>query len=172
MANATGWHEVKVISERLGHANVAITIDIYRHVLPAADAETAHTLTLTTLERLVGVAGFELVLQPGPTFAVAGEHRGAPVLVPDRLPALAPAEALARIVLPLHLEWSNEDRRRDLAVRADRIRVYELVLGEGTHDDVLRYVDPTLLLDVFDELNLPEAIRAAWQPAVARWRGR
>jgi integrase len=44
LANATGWHEVKVISERLGHANVAITIDTYSHVLPAADAETAHTL--------------------------------------------------------------------------------------------------------------------------------
>lgn len=44
LANATGWHEVKVISERLGHANVAITIDTYSHVLPAADVETAHTL--------------------------------------------------------------------------------------------------------------------------------
>lgn len=43
-ANATGWHEVKVISERLGHANVAITIDTYSHVLPAADGATAHTL--------------------------------------------------------------------------------------------------------------------------------
>ena len=85
------------------------------------------------------------------------------MLVPDRLPALAPAEALARIELPLHLEWSNEDRPRDLAVRADRIRVYELVLREGTPDDVLRYAGPTLLLDVFDELNLSEAIRAAWQ---------
>jgi integrase len=27
LATAIGWHEVKVISERLGHANVAITID-------------------------------------------------------------------------------------------------------------------------------------------------
>jgi integrase len=44
MANATGWHEVKIISERLGHTNVAITIDTYSHVLPAADAATAHTL--------------------------------------------------------------------------------------------------------------------------------
>ena len=43
-ANAAGWHEVKIISERLGHANVAITIDTYSHVLPAADAATAHTL--------------------------------------------------------------------------------------------------------------------------------
>jgi integrase len=44
LARATGWHEVKVISERLGHANVAITIDTYSHVLPATDAATAHTL--------------------------------------------------------------------------------------------------------------------------------
>ncbi len=50
MANATGshevtgWHEVKIISERLGHAKVAITIDTYSHVLPAAGAATAHTL--------------------------------------------------------------------------------------------------------------------------------
>jgi len=44
LANATGWHEAKTISERLGHANVAITIDTYSHVLPAADAATAHTL--------------------------------------------------------------------------------------------------------------------------------
>lgn len=44
LASATGWHEVKVISERLGHANVAITLDTYSHVLPAADEATAHTL--------------------------------------------------------------------------------------------------------------------------------
>jgi len=37
LANATGWHEMKVISQRLGHANIAITLDMYAHVLPAAD---------------------------------------------------------------------------------------------------------------------------------------
>jgi len=49
LANAAGWYEVKVISERLGHANVAITIDTYRHVLPAADEATANTLATTIL---------------------------------------------------------------------------------------------------------------------------
>lgn len=44
LANATGWHEVKVISERLGHASVGITLDRYSHVLPARDRETADTL--------------------------------------------------------------------------------------------------------------------------------
>ena len=43
LANATGRDEVKIISERLGHANVAITIDTYSQMPPAADAATAHT---------------------------------------------------------------------------------------------------------------------------------
>jgi integrase len=33
-----------VISQRLGHASVAITPDTYSHVLPAADVSAAHTL--------------------------------------------------------------------------------------------------------------------------------
>lgn len=44
LASATGWHDVKVISQRLGHASVAITLDTYSHVLPAADEKVAHTL--------------------------------------------------------------------------------------------------------------------------------
>jgi transcriptional regulator with XRE-family HTH domain len=127
---------------------------------------------LSTLERLVGVAGFTLSLRPVAKFEVIGEYRGAPVLVPDRLPGLPPDVAMAIVELPRHLEWSGEDRRKDLGSRSDRIRTYELVLREGTTDDVLRFVDPTLLLDVFDELNLPRAVRAAWGPAVMRWRGR
>lgn len=34
LANASGWGEVKVISERLGHASIGITLDTYSHVLP------------------------------------------------------------------------------------------------------------------------------------------
>lgn len=44
LRNATGWHEVKVISKRLGHASIGFTLDTYSHVLPAADEQTAHTL--------------------------------------------------------------------------------------------------------------------------------
>jgi integrase len=35
---------VKVISERLGHATVAITLDIYSHVIPGMDELAAHTV--------------------------------------------------------------------------------------------------------------------------------
>lgn len=76
------------------------------------------------------------------------------------------------IEFPRHLAWSGDDRATDLADRDERIAAYELVLREGTPDDDLRYVDPTLLPDAFKELNLPAAVRTAWQPGLARWRGR
>jgi integrase len=44
LAHATGWAEVKVMSERLGHASIGITLDTYSHVLPDRDAEIAATL--------------------------------------------------------------------------------------------------------------------------------
>lgn len=49
LQNATGWHEVKVISKRLGHASIGITLDTYAHVLPSADEETANTLARAIL---------------------------------------------------------------------------------------------------------------------------
>jgi hypothetical protein len=43
LRNASGWHDVKVISQRLGHAGIGFTLDGYARVLPAADEQTAHT---------------------------------------------------------------------------------------------------------------------------------
>jgi hypothetical protein len=37
---------------------------------------------------------------------------------------------------------------------------------EGTANDLLRYVDGALLVDLWDELVLPHEIRAAWQPVI------
>jgi integrase len=40
---------VKVVSQRLGHASVGITLDTYAHVLPAANEETAAILVRVIL---------------------------------------------------------------------------------------------------------------------------
>ncbi len=37
---------VKVVSERLGHANVAFTMNVYQHVLPGMQAAAADTFSL------------------------------------------------------------------------------------------------------------------------------
>ena len=50
LSSATGWGDVKVISQRLGHSTVAMTVDTYAHVLPAADEHVANTLASVILE--------------------------------------------------------------------------------------------------------------------------
>jgi len=70
--------------------------------------------------------------------------------------------ALAAVELPLHLNWSAPGRVFDLRSRADRARVYEIVLQEGRPADILAYVDGALLVDRWDDLVLPRAVRSAW----------
>lgn len=41
---------VKVVSERLGHAQISLTLDIYAHVLPAMDAEAADRFASAVFE--------------------------------------------------------------------------------------------------------------------------
>ena len=75
-------------------------------------------------------------------------------------------QALATITLPLHLNWSQPNREFNLAERDRRALAYEIVLREGTAEDVLTYVDGALLVDLWDSLVLPKDVRAAWSDVV------
>jgi hypothetical protein len=44
--------------------------------------------------------------------------------------------------------------------------VYEVVLREGTPDDISSTIDGALLVDLWDELVLPRAVRSAWDPVI------
>lgn len=122
--------------------------------------------TVATFARLLAQAGWDLAAEPHVSFT---PHmvRGKPVWVPDRLPRLDAASALAEVILPVHLNWSAPGRAFDLGKRGDRARAYEIVLQEGRPDDVLAYVDGVLLSDLWDELVLPRAVRSAWSPVIA-----
>lgn len=122
--------------------------------------------TLETASRVVGEAGFELALTPKVEFVEVAADRSRPVRVPTVLPRLLLEDAVATVELPLHLNWSDPGRRFDLRDRRQRARVYEIVLREGGPDDVLAYIDGALLVDLWHELVLPGAIRAAWSPVV------
>lgn len=122
--------------------------------------------TLATAARLLSEAGFELAIEPQVRFTERPAARGRAVSVPSALPRLPVERAVATVRLPLHLNWSQPDRRFDLRDRGDRARVYEIVLREGGPEDVLTYVDGVLLVDLWDELVLPRAIREAWADAV------
>jgi transcriptional regulator with XRE-family HTH domain len=122
--------------------------------------------TVATAARLLSEAGYELAAQPRVTFSEQPATRGRPVWVPDHLPRLDVARAFARVRLPLYLNWSVPERVFDLAARTDRARVYEIVLQEGRPADILAYVDGALLVDLWDELILPRAVRSAWSPVI------
>jgi transcriptional regulator with XRE-family HTH domain len=122
--------------------------------------------TLTTVERLLAQTGYALALVPDVDFERRPLARGRVTYVPTALPRLSVAGALARVTLPLRLNWSEPGRVFNLANRVDRARAYEIVLREGAPDDVLAYVDGALLVDLWEELVLPREIRAAWQPLI------
>ena len=48
LALQAGVHP-KVVSERLGHANISITLDVYSHAIPAMQAEAANLVASLVL---------------------------------------------------------------------------------------------------------------------------
>src|ERR1035437_8247261 len=118
--------------------------------------------TLETAARLLAAAGQELPAVPQVRFVRRTLSRGRTTLVPTSLPRLPLRQALATITLTLHLNWSQPNREFRLAERDRRARVYEIVLREGTPQDVLNYIDGALLVDLWDSLVLPRDVRAAW----------
>ena len=85
-----------------------------------------------------------------------------PVAVPEDLDDPSLPKANGRVELPPHVRWSGPPITYDLDDRADRARVYEQVLREGTEDDVRYYIDPDELRELFDALVLPPPVRQAW----------
>jgi excisionase family DNA binding protein len=68
----------------------------------------------------------------------------------------------AVVELPFHLYWSDDNNHFDLSKRARLRSMYQIVLTEGTADDVRAYIDRALLIDVWDELWLSPAVHEAW----------
>lgn len=91
-----------------------------------------------------------------------------PVAVPGSLDELKGGLS-GVVVLPVRLSWSGPERGApyDLAREHDRRLLYELVLTEGTVDDVRVYVDGAELVRLWSRLWLSPHVRRAWQPLIA-----
>lgn len=113
--------------------------------------------TLETAGRILDAAGFLLSLEPKIEFA-AGMADGRTFHVPSRLPRLAPGQALATVTL--------RGTSYDLRHRGERREAYALLLREGDPEEVLEHVDGVLLVELWEELELPAAVRSAWRPVV------
>jgi hypothetical protein len=81
------------------------------------------------------------------------------------------ARPSARVVeLPLRLYWSDGRNRFDLSDESERRLLYQIVLTEGSADDVREFLDRATLLRIWDQLWLPAAVHDAWDAWVAAHR--
>ena len=94
-----------------------------------------------------------------------------PVSVPADVDDPTLQKARGFVELPRHVHWSGPTRRWDLDDRREKAQVYEIVLSEGTDDDVRRLIDVDDLLDLWDEMWLAPHVRRAWAPFLHRVRG-
>lgn len=121
---------------------------------------------LTTVERILDTAGFELTAVARVSFQEVALRRGRPIYVADRLWRLPIKQAFADVKLPLSLNWSRPGAVFRLSDRRQRARCYEAALREGMPTEIAALIDGALLVDLWPDLVLPIDLRAAWQPVL------
>lgn len=154
--HAAGLSQAEV-ARRAGTSRTAISAYENGHKSPS----------LATLTRILDAGGFELEAVPQVTFHDVPGHANRQYRVPDDLPRLPVQDAFAVVVLPVALNWSQPGREFRLTSRADRARLYEIVLQEGSDQDIQTYIDGALLIDLWDDLVLPRDLRCAWDPLIS-----
>lgn len=94
-----------------------------------------------------------------------------PLALPGDVDDPAIEKATGGVELPHHIQWSEPKRAYNLSNRVDRGFVYELVLQEGTDQDVRYYIDLDELIKLWGDLYLPHRVRRAWAALVMEKRG-
>jgi hypothetical protein len=102
------------------------------------------------------------------TTSTFGPRRGGwrrPVALPADLAELrGPLTGMVRLPLSIYASGQGPARSFDLSNEAERIELYEIVLTDGTADDVCRYINREELLRLWRRLWLPPHVRQVWEP--------
>ena len=85
-----------------------------------------------------------------------------PVAIPDDMEDRSVPKASGVVRLPLHVAWS-EPFEYDLGNRCELLLAYAQVMTEGLEDDVRRFIDIDVLVEVWDELYLSPHVREPWE---------
>ena len=126
--------------------------------------------TLEVVERLLDAADHELAVKPLVAFDYLEDPDAGGYLVPDRLWQVPIPTCYARVTVFYFRAIVGYDVW-DLSVLDDRIEFYELALREGVEEVLLNAVDGALLVEAWPSMELPEVIRAAWQPLIDAAKG-
>lgn len=118
--------------------------------------------------RLLQACGWNLGLQPRVSFTEypAPEGFRFPFTVPDRLWRLDAPGCFRTVHFYDLIDEDNDKRWWDLSVRTDRKLVYERLLTYGDEAHLMLYLDGALLVDLWDELRVPDPMWGLWEPII------
>jgi len=116
----------------------------------------------------VNAAGWNIALQPRVSFTEYPAPPGFrfPFTVPDRLWRLEAPACFRTIKFFDLIDDDNDKFWWDLSIRADRKLVYERLLTYGSEATLVLYLDGALLIDLWNEMEVPEPMRTHWAAVV------
>ena len=147
----------------LTQAEIAALSGIARPNIAAYEAGRREP-RIHTAQTLLKAVGATLQITAPPAWQWTQTQR--PYAIPTHLWRLPTPIALRQFEAPIHLWWSGPPRTFDLSQRTDRLRAYEVVLREGTPQDIIDIVDGLLLCEAWPDLVLPAELRQPWQPLI------
>ncbi len=81
---------------------------------------------------------------------------------PNILWSVGPPDCFATLAIPDFIRNTGM-RDWDMRDREERKGVYEQLIRRGSPQQMIRWMDGALLVDVWDELDLPDPVRQAWK---------
>lgn len=151
------------LAAALTQAEVAAMTGIARPNIAAYEAGRREP-RIPTAQNLLNAVGATLQITAPPIWHWTQTRR--PYAIPSHLWRLPTPTALRQFEAPIHLWWSGPPRTFDLSQRGDRLRAYEVVLREGTPQDIVGIVDGLLLCETWPDLVLPADLRRPWQSLI------
>jgi len=151
---ASGLSQAEVA--RLGGTSQA-TVSAYERGLK--------TPSIRVAARLLAAMGFELTLRSRVVFTEYHPEGIVAFWAPDRLWRVPAPDCFTTLGVP-DLLGHTEQNEWNLADPTDRRRAYELLIRRGMPQMMVRWLDGGFLVDLWDQLDLPDPVRAAWEPAV------
>lgn len=122
--------------------------------------------SLKVTARILAAADMDLAFGPHVDFEGLEAPGVEPFWVPNRLWRIHGAASFEMIEIP-HLTRDSEPAVWNLRDREQRRSAYEILIQRVLPQVLLARVDGALLVDLWDELALPDVIRNAWAPAYA-----
>jgi transcriptional regulator with XRE-family HTH domain len=88
-----------------------------------------------------------------------------PFWAPSMLWSVGPPTCFATLAIPDFIQNTGM-RTWDMRDRDERKGVYEQLIRRGDPEQMIRWMDGALLVDLWEELDLPDPVRNMWEPAI------